>query len=101
MAENDSLDELMKILDQWCQVSGVKFNIEKTKVTLIGTDQYCQILKEMGKLNEQGSAILETIHIATDKEVTRILGAWVGNDMDLKEPWRPIVEMIKKTSPGG
>ena len=96
LAENDSLDELMRIMDQWCQVSGAKFNVEKTEVIPIGTNQYRQNLKETRRLNENGNTIPETVHVTTDKEATRILGAWVGNDTNPNEPWRPIVEAIKK-----
>ena len=96
LAENDSLDELMEIMNQWCRVSGAKFNVEKTEIIPLGTDQYRQNLRETRKLNKNGSTIPETVHVASDKEATRILGAWVGNDTDPKEPWRPIVDAIQK-----
>ena len=96
LAENDSLNELMEIMDQWCRVSGAKFNVEKTEIIPIGTDRYRQNLKQTRRLNENGSTIPETVHVATDKEATRILGAWVGNETDPEEPWRPIVEAIQK-----
>ena len=96
LAENDSLDELMDILNEWCQISGAKFNVEKTEIIPLGTDHYRQNLKDTRKLNERGSSIPENIHVASDKEATRILGAWVGNDTNPKESWKPIVETITK-----
>ena len=96
LAQNDNLNELMEILNKWCHVSGAKFNVEKTEIIPIGTDQYRKNLNETRKLNGDGNAIPETIHIATDKEATRILGAWVRNDTNPSEPWKPIVETIKK-----
>jgi len=36
------------------------------------------------------------IHIARDRDATRILGAWVGNELNPEEPWRKIVKTIKK-----
>ena len=96
LAENDSLDELMEIMNKWCRVSGAKFNVEKTEVIPIGSDQYRRNLTETRKLSENGSTIPESIHIAQDKDATRILGAWVGNNTDPREPWKPIVETIKK-----
>ncbi len=37
MAQHDSLDVLRNILDDWCIVSGAKFNITKTEILPIGT----------------------------------------------------------------
>src|SRR6202000_2099317 len=43
-----------------------------------------------------GETIPERIHIARDRDATRILGAWVGNQVDPEEPWRKITETIEK-----
>ena len=96
LAEDDSFDELMQVLQQWCSVSGAKFNVEKTEIIPIGTDTYQKRVRETRTLNEGKEHIPETIHVAADKEATRILGAWVGNNTDPEEPWRRIVETIKK-----
>ena len=96
LAENDSFGELTALLQRWCSVSGAKFNVEKTEIIPIGSAEYRKSVRETRKINENESPIPETIHIAADKEATRILGAWIGNDTNPEEPWRPIVETIKK-----
>ena len=53
-------------------------------------------MKETRRLNNRGERIPEIIHIAADRDTTRILSAWVGNDTNPEEPWRPIVETIRK-----
>ena len=37
LSKQDSFDEVVKILDKWCEVSGAKFNKEKTEIIPIGT----------------------------------------------------------------
>ena len=96
LTENDSFSELMEILDKWCEVSGAKFNVEKTEIIPIGTPDYRKKLIETRNLNDTGEAIPESIHIARDREATRILGAWVGNKTNPEEPWRRIMETIEK-----
>ena len=40
--------------------------------------------------------IPEPIHITQDGDATRLLGAWIRNNVNPKEPWWKIVEMIRK-----
>jgi hypothetical protein len=37
LSKDDQLDYIQQILDKWCKVSGIRFNIEKTEVLPIGT----------------------------------------------------------------
>jgi len=96
LTEYDSFTELTEMLDKWCEVSGAKFNVEKTELIPIGTAEYRKRLSETRKLNERGEMISPSIHIANDKESTRLLGAWIGNEVNPEEPWRKIIETIKK-----
>ena len=96
LTEHDSFSELIAILDEWCEVSGAKFNIEKTEIIPIGSPEYRRKLVETRDLNGTGETIPEQIHIARDHDATRILGAWVGNQVDPEEPWRKITETIEK-----
>jgi ribonuclease HI len=96
LAEHDSMGELNNLLEQWCSVSGAKSNVEKTEIIPFGTSEYRRSVRETRRLTENGTRIPETIHIAADKEATRILGAWIGNETNPEEPWRRIVETIKK-----
>ncbi len=38
--EKDDLDDLMKILENWCIASGARFNIEKTQIIPIGSKEF-------------------------------------------------------------
>ncbi len=40
-------------------------------------------------------ALPERIRIAEDGEATRILGAWIGNEVNDATPWEPIKDVIK------
>lgn len=96
LTEQDSLAALIDLLDEWCAVSGAKFNVEKTEIIPIGSAEYRAELVETRRLNDTGETVPMSIHIAREREATRILGAWVGNGIDPEEPWKKIVEMVKK-----
>ena len=36
LSENNKYDEVVKILDKWCEVSGAKFNKEKMEIIPLG-----------------------------------------------------------------
>ena len=96
LTEHDSFNELITILNEWCETSGAKFNVEKTEIIPIGSKDYRKKLTQTRKMNETSDSIPESIHITSDRDTTRILGAWVGNETNPEEPWRKIVETIKK-----
>ena len=96
LTEHDSFAELTGILDEWCRVSGAKFNVEKTEIIPIGSEEYRRKLVETRKMNEVSGIIPPPIHIARDGSATRLLGAWIGNGVSPEEPWGRITETIKK-----
>lgn len=40
LSKNDRFDDAQRILNQWCRVSGTKFNIEKTEIIPIGMEEH-------------------------------------------------------------
>ena len=96
LTEHDSLADLIEILNKWCEVSRAKFNAEKTEIIPIGSPEYREKLTRTRTINTAGELVPASIHIARDKGATRILGAWVGNETNREEPWKKIVETIKK-----
>ena len=96
-SEND-FEYVRTTLDDWCKVSGAKFNIEKTEIVPIGTPEHRQKMIDTRKLNANDQIpIDERIKIAEEKEAIRILGAWIGNNNDEATPWEPILDKINKT----
>ncbi|PBK83039.1 hypothetical protein ARMGADRAFT_1048523 [Armillaria gallica] len=91
------------ILDNWCIVSGAKFNIDKTEILLIGVPSHQEAVHHhcnSAELDMTGSQVPEEIKIAADGVAVRTLGAWVGNkvkQVDIEENLRwelghPIME---------
>ena len=87
LTEHDSLSGLIEILDDWCRVSGAKFNVEKTEIIPIGTPEFRRNLAETRIINTTGERVPPSIHITRDGDATRLLGAWIGNDVDPMAPW--------------
>ncbi|KAJ7663724.1 hypothetical protein DFH06DRAFT_924300, partial [Mycena polygramma] len=92
--ENDSFDELQRLLAKWCQASSAKFNVSKTEVIPVGSPDYRETLIESRKLNDTDNPIPANIHIAKDGESVRILGGHVGNKISDFAMWTPVVEKI-------
>ena len=95
--EYDSLDNVQENLDHWCTVSGAHFNIDKTEIVPIGTEEYRKKVIDTRKINQHDVVPLDPrINIAKDGEAIRSLGAWIGNKTDANTPWEPILDKIKK-----
>ena len=94
---SDSFEYVQMILEDWCKVSGAKFNIEKTEVIPIGSKTHRERITRTRKMNQQNSTHLnERIKIAEDGNAIRFLGAWIGNHTNIATPWEPIIDKIHK-----
>ena len=92
LSSEDKIDDLQTNLAKWCGVSGAKFNIEKTEIIPLGDQaQRGNTINSCG-LSTECSRIPDHIHIMKDGEPVRILGAWLGNNMDQLITWAPILE---------
>ena len=93
LSKNDKIEDLQAILRKWCSVSGAKFNIEKTEIIPLGSREQRSEIINSRKLNaEHAETIPADVHIARDGEPVRILGAWIGNEVNQATTWAPIVE---------
>ena len=75
MNERDRYDEVLKVLDRWCEVSGAKFNKEKTEIIPIRTKAHRNTIIQTRKLHPEDQPIQNNIRIAQDREAIRSLGA--------------------------
>ncbi|KIY49980.1 hypothetical protein FISHEDRAFT_65076 [Fistulina hepatica ATCC 64428] len=95
LSEKDDYNALMHTLSKWCKASRAKFNIEKTVVIPIGSEEYRTDVRETKKINvNQIIPIEDNIDILMDNESTRILGGRVGNKVHADVPWTPVLEKI-------
>jgi hypothetical protein len=93
LSKDDRLDDAQRILTHWCHVSGAKFNIEKTEIILIGTENHRSTTVRTRKVNLLDEEPLDNrIHIAEDGQATRSLGAWIGNHVNDLTPWESILD---------
>ena len=92
LSDEDKIDDLQTALTKWCKVSGAKFNIEKTEIIPLGSTPQREEIITSRKLTATSSQIPDHIHIAKDGEPVRILGAWLGNNVDQAVTWAPILE---------
>ena len=96
LSKTDKFDFLQMILDDWCQVSGAKFNKGKTEVVPIGTLAHREQVVSTRKLNQMDREPLSNqIRIVSDGDAIRFLGAWIRNHTDIANPWEPVMDRIK------
>ncbi|KAI0056161.1 hypothetical protein BV25DRAFT_1814512, partial [Artomyces pyxidatus] len=92
----DRYTDVKEILQDWCEASGAKFNIEKTEIVPIGTPMHRATVVATRKLHPDDEEPLEdAIHIAADGDSVRSLGAWIGNKVNNETPWGPVLDKIK------
>ncbi|KAF8546648.1 hypothetical protein OG21DRAFT_1479644 [Imleria badia] len=77
LSEMDKYELLQTILLHWCHASGTKFNIEKTEILPIRSQEHHNIM------------------IAADGHPICCLGVWIGNKVNQAQPWNPIIDKIK------
>ena len=87
LSRNDKFDTVEKILREWCDVSGAKFNIEKTEIIPIGTEEHRRKVINTRRIHTTDVETLdEKIRIAKDGEAVRSLGAWIGKKSTTTHP---------------
>ncbi|TFY61694.1 hypothetical protein EVJ58_g4350 [Rhodofomes roseus] len=96
LSQNDKWSDLWAVLDNWCEASGARFNKGKTEVVPIGTTEYRQSVITTRKLNQHADepGLPDFIHIASDGEPVRMLGAWIGNKTDQAAIWAPAIHKV-------
>ena len=97
LSKHDRFDTVEKLLAEWCEVSGAKFNIEKTEIIPIGSEAHRTEVPNARKIHPADSNPLdEKIHIARDGEAVRSLGAWIGNKVNDLTPWESVIDKITR-----
>ena len=95
LSREDNLQTVQGILDEWCEISGAKFNQEKTEIIPIGREEHRHNVVATRKLSPRDPTPLpEGTRIARDGDAVRMLGAWIGNRIEDITPWEPIINKI-------
>ena len=97
LSESDSYATLQNILSKWCMASGAKFNLEKTEIIPIGTEEHRERVITSRKITINDLPLAQAIKITPDGNAVRCLGAWIGNNTKAVEPWEPILDKVNAT----
>ncbi|KAI0324039.1 hypothetical protein GY45DRAFT_1211632, partial [Cubamyces sp. BRFM 1775] len=98
LSESDSYVELTRILQRWCTASRARFNSDKTAVIPVGTKQYREHVLASRYLSTHGvgDKLPDGVSLVPDGQATRVLGAWVGNEVDDTAAWAEVVDTIRR-----
>ncbi|RDB23311.1 Transposon TX1 uncharacterized protein [Hypsizygus marmoreus] len=97
LSQGDKFEDLENILKKWCAASTAKFNINKTEIIPVGQQLYRTEVLRTRKIdpNSNQDPIPEHVHLAKEGEMVRILGSWIGNNINQSNPWSPVIEKIE------
>ncbi|KAJ3008140.1 hypothetical protein NUW54_g3267 [Trametes sanguinea] len=95
LSEHDDFGVLKRVLDTWCGAAKARFNIAKTEAIPIGTPQYRAEVIAAYRATGTWKNLPQNARVAADGEPTRILGAWLGNNLQNCEIWSPKIEAIR------
>ncbi|KAE9382992.1 hypothetical protein BT96DRAFT_961116 [Gymnopus androsaceus JB14] len=95
--EEDGLEDLEKILDNWCMALTAVFNIAKTQILPIGKKEYRLRIIMDRRASPDQRQIPEHIHIAMEDEAIRTLGAWYGHNLHDGVVWANQLEKIDES----
>ncbi|KAI0326748.1 hypothetical protein GY45DRAFT_1229415, partial [Cubamyces sp. BRFM 1775] len=98
LSETDSYGELMNLLRTWCTASRAKFNNDKTTVIPVGTEAYRRQVVCLRKLSPRAESerLPADIKILPDGQAARVLGAWLGNNVDPSGAWTPVLDTVRR-----
>jgi hypothetical protein len=95
LSKGDNLQMTLRILKDWCKISGAKFNQEKTKIISIGREEHRCMTASIRKLSPHDQTpFYKGTQIAKDGDAVRMLGAWIGNKIEDITPWEPVINTI-------
>ncbi|KAL1943280.1 hypothetical protein VTO73DRAFT_4355 [Trametes versicolor] len=95
LAATDDFRELQNVLDTWCSAAKAKFNISKTEIIPIGTKEYRTEMAGTYQRTGKWENYPEGVHVAGDGEAVRILGAFMGNNVDQCGVWSTKLEKVR------
>ena len=78
----------LRILEDWCEILGAKFNQEKTEIIPIRREEHRRTTASTRKLSSHDQTPFpEGTRIVKDGNMVRMLGAWIGNKIEDITPW--------------
>lgn len=92
LSKTDTIARLTETLDLYCTASTAKFNLGKTVGIPMGSDDFRESVLATRQMTPDGETIPADYKLAQDGEATRVLGGWIGNNINEAAPWAAILE---------
>ncbi len=95
LSADDDFAVLQDILDTWCSAAKAKFNISKTEIIPIGSQEHRENMVATYRTTGSWQSYPTQVNIAGDGEPVRILGAFVGNAVEQCDVWTPTLAKLE------
>ncbi|KIJ39340.1 hypothetical protein M422DRAFT_104548, partial [Sphaerobolus stellatus SS14] len=96
---DDDCDHLQSILAVWCSASSAAFNVNKTAIipdmSRSHSNTYRVNLLTSRRLSPARNPIPHEVEIMGEGKPVRVLGAWVGNNINQASIWVPTLEKVE------
>ncbi|OJT08309.1 LINE-1 retrotransposable element ORF2 protein [Trametes pubescens] len=96
LGEGDDYATALIPTDIWCRAARARFNLEKTEVIPLGTQEHRAQVLATRCLHQGAAPIPDNVHIVADGEAVRSLGAWIGNHAEAAAPWNAMIATMRK-----
>ncbi|KAI0750103.1 hypothetical protein C8Q80DRAFT_1101041, partial [Daedaleopsis nitida] len=94
LSEDDDFADLQSVLDTWCSAAKAKFNIAKTEILPIGKKVFREEIVRTYRSTGSWENYPENVRIVGEGEPMRILGAFIGNNVDQAGVWSPTIAKV-------
>ncbi len=94
LSEEDDFAVLQNILDTWCSAAKARFNITKTEIIPLGTEEFRAEMVSTYKATGIWKNYPRNVRMADEGEPVRILGAFLGNGVHECEVWTPTLAKL-------
>ncbi|OJT13721.1 Transposon TX1 uncharacterized 149 kDa protein [Trametes pubescens] len=96
LGEGDDYEMALAPTEVWCRAARARFNLEKTEVIPLGTAKHRTEVLATRCLHPGAAPIPPNVHIVSDGEAVRSLGAWIGNRAEAAAPWNVMIATMRK-----
>ncbi len=94
LSRRDDFNVLQRVLDTWCSVAKARFNIGKTEIIPMGSEEFRHEMAETYRVTGRWKNYPRNVHVAQEGEAVRILGAFFGNGIDQVAVWTLVLNRI-------
>jgi hypothetical protein len=101
LSKNDKFSDVLRITNTWCTASTARFNEGKTEVLPVGSEHHRAAVARTRSLQgtrDPTNTLPQGVRIVGNGEALRVLGGWVGHNVDTAAIWETAVTKMEEAA---